>query len=102
MARERMVTRTVVITTVGVMCLDVTTAEVSIKNYELSGSYTDFETALKDVKKLHETDVFKCVSVQTITEKEVLYGMSEQDFIKLAKQLPPRTKTTDTGTTDNE
>ena len=90
MARERMVTRTVMVTTVGVMCLDVTTAEVQIKNFEMSGTFTDFETALKSVKKVHETDTFKCVAVQHMTEKEVLYGMREIDFIKLAKVLPPR------------
>ena len=90
MARERMVTRTVVVTTAGVMCVNVTTAEVSINNFELSGTYTDFESALKAVKKVHETDTFKCVAVQHMTEKEVLYGMKEIDFIKLAKVLPPR------------
>ena len=90
MARERMVTRTVVVTTVGTMCLDVTTAEVQILNYDLSGSYSDFNTALKALKKQYETDNFKLVAVQHMTEKEVLYGMKEIDFIKLAKILPPR------------
>ena len=91
MARERMVTRTVVVTTVGTMCLNVVTAEVEINNYELSGSYSDFNTALKALKKQYETDTFKVVAVQHMTEKEVLYGMKEIDFIKLAKVLPPRT-----------
>lgn len=90
MARERMVTRTVVVTTVGTMCLNVVTAEVEINNYELSGSYSDFNTALKSLKKQYETDTFKVVAVQHMTEKEVLYGMKEIDFIKLAKVLPPR------------
>ena len=90
MARERMVTRTVVVTTVEVMCLDVTTAEVAIKPFEVSGTFTDKESALKVIKKHNETDTFKCVAVQEMTENEVLYGMSEIDFIKLAKVLPPR------------
>ena len=90
MARERMVTRTVVVTTVEVMCLDVTTAQVQIKDFEMSGVYADYESALKSIKKVHETDSFKCVAVQGMTEKEVLYGMKEIDFIQLAKVLPPR------------
>lgn len=90
MARERMVTRTVVVTTVGVMCVDVNTCEVQIQNIEMSGTFADFDTALKAVKKAHETDTLKCVAVQHMTEKEVLYGMKEIDFIKLAKVLPPR------------
>lgn len=90
MARVRMVTRTVTVTTVGVMCLDVTTAEVQITNFEMSGTYADFDSALKAVKKVHETDTFKCVAVQHMTENEVLYGMTELEFIQMAKVLPPR------------
>ena len=90
MARVRMVTRTVVVTTAEVMCLDVNTAEVQIKAYELSGTYEDNNVILKALKKLHETDTYKVVAVQEVSEKEVLYGMEEIEFIKLAKVLPPR------------
>lgn len=91
MARERMVTRTVSVSNVQVMCLDTITAEVQVHNYKMNGEYTDFNQAIKAVKKVHETDTFKCVSVMSITMEEVLYGMSELDFIRLAKVLPPRT-----------
>ena len=91
MARERMVTRTVSVSNVEVMCLDVTTAEVQVKHYKMNGEYTDFATALKAVKKVHETDSFKCVNVMAITMEEVLYGMTELEFIRMAKVLPPRT-----------
>lgn len=93
MARVRMVTRTVVVTVAEVMCVDVTTAQVQINELELSGSFSDNETLLKAIKKLYENDSFKCVAIQEVTEKEVLYGMEEIEFIKLAKVLPPRTKT---------
>lgn len=95
MARERMVTRTVELSVAGVMTLDTTTAKVEIIAYEIGGGLTDEKAILKAVKKLHETDTFKCVSVQSVTTKEILYGMSEIDFIKHAKVLPPRTKTED-------
>lgn len=90
MARERMVTRTVVVTVAEVMCLDVTTAQVDIKDIEISGSFDTKDSILKSIKKAHETDTYKCVAVQDVTEKEVLYGMKEIDFIRLAKVLPPR------------
>lgn len=90
MARERMVTRTVVVTVAEVMCLDVTTAQVEIKDLEISGSFDNNESILKVIKKLHETDTFKCVAIQDKHEKELLYGMKEIDFIRLAKVLPPR------------
>lgn len=91
MARERMVTRTVSVSNVEVMCVDTTTAEVEVHNYKLNGEYTDMASALKAVKKAYETDTFKCVTVMAITMEEVLYGMSELDFIRMAKVLPPRT-----------
>ena len=93
MARERMVTRTVELTIAEVMCLDTKTAEVSIKSFEIGGGLTDEKAILKAVKKLHETDTFKCVSLQDINVQEILYGMPEVEFTKYAKVLPPRTKT---------
>lgn len=85
-----MVTRTVMVTEVEVMCLNVTNAQVEINTYELSGTYTDNNVLLKAIKKVYETDELKCVSVQETKEKEILYGMKEIDFIRLATILPPR------------
>lgn len=93
MARERMVTRTVVVTTVKVMCVNVATCEVKINTYEISGMIENKQQALKVVKKLYENELLKCVDVQEMWEDEILYGMSEIDFIQNAKVLPPRTKT---------
>lgn len=95
MARERMVTRTVELTIAEVMTLDTTNAKVETIAYEVGGGLTDEKAILKAVKKLHETDTFKCVSVVSVTVKEILYGMPEIDFIKHAKVLPPRTKNED-------
>ncbi len=90
MARERMVTRTVELTIAEVMCLDVTTATVKVVPYEVGGGLTDEKAILKVIKKLHETDTYKCVSVQSVTTNEILYGMPEIDFIKYATIMPPR------------
>lgn len=94
MARERMVTRTVELTIAEVMTLYTVTAEVRIIPYEIGGGLTDNAAILKAIKKLHETDTFKCVAVQSVSVKEILYGMLESDFIKYAKVLPPRTGNT--------
>jgi len=72
------------------MCLEVTTADVQVNWYELSGTYDTNEAVLKALRKVYETETFKVVAVQETKEKEVLYGMKEIDFIKLAKVLPPR------------
>lgn len=90
MARERMVTRTVELTIAEVMTLDTTTAEVRVIPYEIGGGLTDPAAILKAVKKLYETDTFKCVAVQSVAVKEILYGMTEAEFIAHSKILPPR------------
>lgn len=94
MARERMVTRTVSETTVTVMCVNVTTAKMSNEVYTL-GQVSNQSDALKALKKLHETDTFKLVAVVSMDVTEQLYGMTEVEFIKLARKLPPRSTTTE-------
>ena len=90
MARERMVTRTVELSVCEVMCMNTTTAEVEIRTFEIGGGLSDEKALLKTIKKLHETDTFKCVAISKVTAKEILYGMPESRFIELATILPPR------------
>lgn len=89
MARKRMVTRTVEQTTAQVMTLDVITAEVQVRTYDIGGRYTD-EELLKKLQKLFQTDTLKLVHIESQDCKEVLLGMEEEEFIRLAKVLPPR------------
>lgn len=90
MARERMVTRTVVATKVTALCLDIETAEPFNKVVVLSGVFKDKNALEKATKKVIDTETRKCVAVVDYEEKETLYGMTEQQFIELAKVLPPR------------
>ena len=89
MARKRMVTRTVMQTTADVMTLDVITAEVQVRTYGIGGQYND-EELLKKLQKLFQTDTLKLVHIESQICNEVLLGMDEEDFIRLAKVLPPR------------
>lgn len=89
MVRKRMVTRTVIQTTAEVMTLDVTTAEVQVKSYDIGGQYTD-EVLLKKLQALFQTDTFKLVHIESQDSKELLLGMDEEEFIRLAYVLPPR------------
>lgn len=89
MARKRMITRTIEQTTAQVMTLDVTTAEVHIRTYPIGGRFND-EDLLKKLKKLFETDTVKLVHIESQTCEEVLLGMDEEDFIRLAQVLTPR------------
>ena len=90
MARKRMVTRTVEQTKAQVMTLDVTTADVQVRTYDIGGKYSD-EELLKKLQKIFQTDTLKLVHIESQVCKEVLLGMYEEDFIRLAKVLQPRT-----------
>lgn len=90
MARERMVTRTVIATEVNALCLNIETEEPFNKDVTLSGTFKDKKALEKAAKKVIDTDTVKCVSIVDYNEKETLYGMTEQKFIELAKILPTR------------
>lgn len=90
MAKERMVTRTIETKEVEVMTVDTESAEVKIQVITVGVDYNKTPDTLKYLRKHHETDTLKIVSVikETVTTK--LYGMPEQDFIRLAQVLPNR------------
>lgn len=90
MARERMVTRTVVATEVNALCLNIETAEPFNKSIILSGTFKDKKAVEKATKKVIDTDTVKCAAVVDYKETETLYGMTEQKFIEQADVLPPR------------
>ena len=92
MAREKMVTRTLTITTLEVMTVDITTATTGTARFDIVGDHT-FDTALKAVKELYETEITKIVTITDLVLNDYLYGMPESEFIKMAKILPPRTTT---------
>ena len=92
MTREKMVTRTLTITSVEVMTVDITTATTGTDRFDIVGDHT-FDTALKAVKELYETETTKIVTITDLVLNDYLYGMPESDFIKMAKILPARNTT---------
>lgn len=92
MSRTRMVTRTINVTSVEVMCVDTLTAEVTIKDLELTGETFTKQKALQALKKEYETDTFKVVAIQKMKVHEEMYGLKEIDFLKVAQKLDPATR----------
>lgn len=90
MAKMRMVTRTVKVTKVNVMCLDIEKGEAFNECATISGVFDNPEKLLKACKAALDTDTEKAVAIVEKKEIEQLYGMSEQEFINIAKLLPPR------------
>ena len=88
--RERMITRTVVATEYVCMVVDAnskTVENISVSIPSVEGmSKKHLEEAIR--KAVPSDKLF----VQTISERKVetLYGMTEQEFIRLAKVLPAR------------
>ena len=86
---KRMVTRTVSLNTYTVRTLNVETAEVLDIDYTVGTTYKETD-ALKQLQREHETDTLKLCAIVNHTQQEILYGMTEQDFIAHAEILPPR------------
>ena len=93
MARERMITRTVFTTNYDVMVVNMENKSVENINISIpSGDTLTDKTREKAIKAMiPEGKTF--VTITGETTSETLYGMTEAEFIRLARVLPPRTKT---------
>lgn len=96
MARERMVTRTVQEKVANVLTVNTLTRETNVAGYSVSATIPD-EKICKALAKRYASNpeyANTCfVSVISVDIIETLYGMPEDEFIKLAKVLPPRNTT---------
>lgn len=90
MARMRMVTRTVEVNTYSVMTCNTETAEVRTIDYKIGVIPQSIEP-MKYLKKQYETETLKLCAITSHTVETILYGMPEDEFIKNASVLPPRT-----------
>lgn len=86
-----MVTRTIFITRCALMCVDTEKGEVFNAIVDVPRTWRDEAKLLKRAKEIYgETDSIKVVSIASKEEIGTLYGMSEDDFIAHANELPPR------------
>lgn len=92
MKKEKMITRTIYVTDFQVMIANTTDRTVSTTCLSVTSADSLTEKQLTEAitAQLPENTVF--VMIENRTVREQLYGMTEADFIKYAKILPPRTK----------
>ena len=94
MKKEKMITRTVLITEVSAMVINKDTMEVGETTVSINKVFKKpelLENATSEyIDKLGLN--LKLVSIVHTEEKEILYGMPESEFIKNSTVLPPRTK----------
>lgn len=91
MAKEKMVTRTIVTTKAVVLCMDLQNGESYNDVITLPRTYKDEKEILKVLAKTYDTDDHRAVHVVSTEIVEELYGMPETEFVERAKVLPART-----------
>lgn len=96
MSRKRMVTRTVKETVYTVKAINTETEKIDTLSFSIS-SALDEKRKVKTLHQLATAKNYVIMKVLFTTECQTLYGMPEEDFIALAKVLPPRSGETDDG-----
>lgn len=92
MARERAVTRTINVTNVTAICMDIEKMENKEEVLTITGDLPTDEQLLKKLRKQYETSVYKVVAIKSKDTVEKLFGMPEVEFLKYAKELDPETR----------
>lgn len=87
--KQNYITRTIQIGSYEVMGINLETAEVS-KTVSVIPSYQRIKDPLKYFAALMGTTTFKVVSAKLTGSTEILYGMTEDDFIVNAVVMKPR------------
>ena len=97
MSRERMITRTIVTREVRFKKYNLETAQIT-EDMVVFGVNVNLGEGMEVVAKVNAKlaamgQKATCIMVESVTDNETLYGMTEEDFLRLAKVLPPRTAT---------
>ena len=90
--RERMVTRTVVSNKYEALVVDMATLKAEMIEIVIPSGEALTDKALDKALRANTPEGKTFVNATATGKIETLYGMSESEFIKLAKVLPPRTK----------
>ena len=93
MARIRMITRTVVSTVFTVMAVNEDTKQVENVCVIVPSATTMTDKQLDKAIKDGMPHGYLFVQVISSEKCETLYGMSEEEFIRIARILPPRSTT---------
>lgn len=89
MKKEKLITRTMVTTHVNVIMYDVSEKATFEMPHNIVGKVS-VNDALEILHDTFDTDTLKVVMISTMDYVEKLYGVTESEFMAIAKELPPR------------
>lgn len=84
---KRMVTRTVVMTAGTAVAINIESLQPTEFSFQIPGAYKTPEHIMKNLTPTVMGS--KVIGVKNVMKKEVRYGMTEEEFISMAKELPP-------------
>jgi hypothetical protein len=87
MAREAMVTRTIISTQVTVLGVDEVAGEATNATYNLPGVYTDKAKALKAAIKANAVETYHPSVVEDMKKEERVLGIPVSKFMELAVEV---------------
>lgn len=100
MARVPMVTRTLAFTKATVLGMNTTTCEAFNETFTVSREQKDEKKLLAKLKSLYETEEIAIVRVLKTELVEQKFGMTEEEFIKYAKEINAEDDTEETQETE--
>lgn len=93
MARTRVVSRSIKSTKVDLMVVNINTAEVENIRVEIATTFKNEDKIIPFIEKNNILeDGYKAVQVIQVEEVEQLYGMLEQDFLRMSQKLDENRK----------
>lgn len=98
MARQPMVTRTIVSTKLTVLCMDLVNRQPIEKEIVLPRTYKDDITIMKVLAKQYDSDELKVTAILSKEVNKDIYGMTEQKFLEVAEKLDNDRKFVETQT----
>ncbi len=88
--RKRYISRTVKFITCEVLCIDKPTRETFTQTETVTGDFKTEDDLLKYLHEKIDTDVVSAVTILEKEEKEALFSMPEEDFVKYADEVQKR------------
>ena len=87
MRKEKMVTRTITVSTVTCLVADITNNKVIEMEVNVNSLPDSEKKQISIIKNIIDCDEMKFISIESITTTSQVYGMTETEFMTMAKKI---------------